>query len=300
MQPLLGDTCRALADFTVRALKECADWAATDILLSVAVLMEEHLELFLQVIIMTGVNSLIISCLTWAVFFFFFFFFFKSEDNVCTATTRTEDGRKFWWGKLGQLSECETLSVSCCSVFEHLWATSLALSYWAISQMWFARVNALCNLSHKKPWKVARTAVCISASRLAGWEVGDSRQHRQRTKPWCGKSWGSNALLAVSGSQVGAQCMLVNCGCGAVAVGMLLLAVLADWRCTQTKQVPKWKRSVYYALFYCDSKFVRVCDIFANISSLMILFGCHGDRKCPQNMNGVMQNRSSVTIIRLK
>ena len=60
------------------------------------------------------------------------------------------------------------------------------------------------------------------------------------------------------------------------------------------------KKYIYYALFYCDSKFVRVCDIFANISSLMILFGCHDDRKCPQNMNGVLQNKSSVAIMRLK
>ena len=29
------------------------------------------------------------------------------------------------------------------------------LPYWAIQQSWFARVNALCNLSHKKSWEVA-------------------------------------------------------------------------------------------------------------------------------------------------
>ena len=78
------------------------------------------------------------------------------------------------------------------------------------------------------------------------------------------------------------------------------VAVLADWRCMQIKHLPKWKRNVYYVLFYCDSKFVRVCDIFAEMSILMILFGCHDDRKCPQNMNGVLQNKSSVTVLRLK
>ena len=29
------------------------------------------------------------------------------------------------------------------------------LIYWVVQGSWFARVNALCNLSHKKSWKVA-------------------------------------------------------------------------------------------------------------------------------------------------
>lgn len=92
VQPLFGDTCRVLADFMVQALRECADWATTDILPAVAVLMEEHWEPFLQVIVVAVVVVMVvmlvvvvvvvvISCLSKI----------KTKDNACKLKQQQEE-----------------------------------------------------------------------------------------------------------------------------------------------------------------------------------------------------------------
>ena len=54
------------------------------------------------------------------------------------------------------------------------------LTYWAVQRRWFARVNALCNLSHKKTREVAASnATTVAVAKITGergWKVDKKKK----------------------------------------------------------------------------------------------------------------------------
>ena len=59
----------------------------------------------------------------------------------------------------GQLNKTSLIFITCLVKTEQCW--NISSQYWAVQWSWFAWVNALCNLSHKKSQEVAAS--------LLGW-----------------------------------------------------------------------------------------------------------------------------------